>query len=329
VSAPHPCRRFSTCGEPVLALDIGGTKLAAGVIATNGDLLAELACPTEALALPTEVLAPLFALAEQVLSQAGLSYPDLCGLGVSFGGPVDFPSGMTVTCHHLPGWEGISLRDLVAEHTGLPVVLDNDANAAALGETVFGAAKGCEQVLYVTVSTGIGAGLVLSGRIHRGANSMAGELGHTLVAPDGPECACGRRGCLEAVAAGPAIARAAREALAGDEPSSLRSLALDRLTAKDVAEAAPTDPLAARILQHTGEYLGLALAAAINLVNPEIVVIGGGVSQAGDCLFIPLRDALLLHTVPESTRELRVVPAALGAQSALFGAAALGMGEVS
>jgi len=307
-----------------LALDIGGTKLAAGIITAEGEVRVSTACPTDRAATPAEVVAVLLAMSGRAMAEAKVRWADLRGVGLSFGGPVDFPSGKTVTCHHLPGWEGFPLRELVAERTGLRVVMDNDANAAALGETVFGAAQGCEHVLYLTVSTGIGAGLVLNGQVHRGANSLAGELGHTLVAPDGPACTCGRRGCLEAVAAGPAIARAAREALAGDEPSVLRDL--DHLTAKEVAEAAAADPLAARVMAQAGGYLGLAIAGAVNLVNPQIVVIGGGVSQAGDCLFAPIRETVQRHAVPESVRDLRIVPAALGAQSALFGAAALGFG---
>jgi glucokinase len=311
----------------VLALDVGGTKLAAGIITAEGEVRVSTACPTDRAATPAEVVAVLLAMSGRAMAEAEVRWADLRGVGVSFGGPVDFPSGKTVTCHHLPGWEGFPLRELVAERTGLSVAMDNDANAAALGETVFGAAKGCEHVLYLTVSTGIGAGLVLNGQVHRGANSLAGELGHTLVAPDGPACTCGRGGCLEAVAAGPAIARAAREALAGDEPSVLRDLDPGQLTAKEVAEAAAADPLAARVVAQAGAYLGLAIAGAVNLVNPQIVVIGGGVSQAGDCLFAPIRETVQRHAVPESVRDLRIVPAALGAQSALFGAAALGMGR--
>jgi len=312
---------------PVLALDIGGTKLAVGLLTAGGEVLASVMAPTEPAATPARVLVTLSAMSGTAVREARVRWADLRGVGVSFGGPVDFLSGTTVTCHHLPGWEGVPLRDLVSQQTNLPVVMDNDANAAALGETVFGAARGCEHVLYVTVSTGIGAGLVLNGLVHRGANSMAGELGHTLIVPDGPACSCGRRGCLEAVAAGPAIARAAREALATGEPSALCSLDPDQLTAKDVADAAPTDALAARVIAQAGEYLGLALAAVVNLVNPQMVVIGGGVSQGGDCLFAPLRETVARHAVSESTRDLRIVPAALGAQSALFGAAALGLGR--
>jgi glucokinase len=311
---------------PVLALDIGGTKLSVGLVAGDGNLLASVTRLTEPRATPTRIVETLFAMAEEAQQQAGLAEAAVQGVGVSFGGPVDFPSGTTVTCHHLPGWEGVPLRDLIAARAGQPTAMDNDANAAALGETVFGAAVGCAHVLYLTVSTGIGGGLVLNGRLHRGANSMAGEIGHTLVLPEGPVCTCGRNGCLEAVASGPAIARAAREAMTAGGHSSLCRLDAEALTAKDVAEAAATDELAARIMAQAGEYLGTAIAGAANLVNPEMVVIGGGVSQAGECLFAPMREAVAWHGVLESVRELRLVPAALGAQSALYGAAALGLG---
>ncbi len=206
--------------------------------------------------------------------------------------------------------------------------MDNDANAAALGEAVFGAAKGRSHVLYLTVSTGVGAGLVLGGMVHRGAGSMAGELGHTMVMPYGPRCTCGRLGCLEAVASGPAIARAAREALDGGAASSLARVPRPELTAEDVAECAQADPVAARIMRQAGEYLGRAIAAAVNLVNPETVVIGGGVSQAGEVLFGPLREAVSRYAVPEAARVLQIVPGQLQQRGGMLGAAALALREM-
>jgi len=170
---------------PVLALDIGGTKLAAGVVSPEGEVIAEGTAATEPTALPAEVSEALFRLAEEVLRLAGLAFGDLPAAGISFGGPVNYEAGTVVTCHHLAGWEGVPFRDIVSERTGIRAVMDNDANAAALGETVFGAARGCQHVLYVTVSTGIGGGLVLGGRVHRGLNSMAGEIGHTHLVPYG------------------------------------------------------------------------------------------------------------------------------------------------
>ena len=313
----------------VLALDIGGTKLAAGVVTEAGEAVAAGVEATSPTASPGEVVERLLGMAEEAIGRWGEPRAGLAGVGVSFGGPVDFPRGRTVTCHHLPGWEGFPLREVVAEGTGLATVMDNDANAAALGEARFGAARGCAHVLYLTVSTGIGGGLVLDGRVHRGANSMAGEIGHTLVAPGGPACTCGRRGCLEAVAAGPAIARAAREALEAGEESRLSALPREGITAKEVAELAAVDALAARVMSQAGEHLGIAIAAAVNLVNPSIVVIGGGVSGAGEALFGPMREAVQRYGVAESVRDLRIVAGALGPHGALLGAAALALAEAA
>ena len=313
---------------PVLALDIGGTKLAAGVVSPEGEVVAEGTAATEPAALPAEVSEALFRLAEEVLRPAGLAFGDLAAAGISFGGPVNYEAGTVVTCHHLAGWEGVPFRDIVSERTGLRAVMDNDANAAALGETVFGAARECQHVLYVTVSTGIGGGLVLGGRVHRGLNSMAGEIGHTHLVPYGPRCTCGRLGCLESVAAGWAMARDARAALDGGAASALRSIPREELSARHVAEMAQTDALAARIMGRAGEYLGLGIARAVTLVSPEVVVIGGGISQAGDVLLGPLRRGFERHVMPEVARGLRIAPGELSPRWGLYGAAALALREL-
>ncbi len=306
----------------VLAFDIGGSRLVAGLVTAEGELLGSATCPTDPQAPPKQVLARLLELAREATDAARLPWEEAARVGLSYGGPVDFLKGRTITNHHLPGWEDFRLREEMTAQVGRPVIMDNDANAAALGETAFGAARACRHVLYVTVSTGIGAGLVLDGRVYRGAATLAGELGHTLVEPDGPLCTCGRRGCLESVASGPAIARTAQDALRAGHPSSLLP---EGLTSKEIAAAAATDALAARLMARAGHYLGVAIAGAVNLLNPEAVVIGGGVSQSGDPLFTPLRNALQEHGVPECVQDLRLTPAALGPHSALLGAAALAL----
>ena len=311
----------------MVALDIGGTKLTVGLVDQEGRRLATQVRPTDQAASPARIVDALFAMAESALAATALAWTDVAAVGGSYGGPLDYPAGRTVTCHHLPGWEDVPLRELVARRAGRPAVVDNDANAAALGEAVFGAARGCAHVLHLNVGTGIGGGVVIGGRLHRGADSMAGEVGHTLVAPDGPLCTCGRRGCLEAVAAGPAIVRAAQEALRSGEPSCLATLPVDEITGRHVAEAAGQDALAARVMQQAGKWIGLAIAAAVNLLNPHMVVIGGGVAGAGEALFAPLRAAVSSHAVPEATRRLRIVPGALGPWDALLGAAALALQE--
>jgi glucokinase len=315
--------------RPVLALDIGGSKLAAGVVTPAGDILAELTGATDAAAPPSEVTEALLDLGRRAMAAAGTQSGDLAAVGISFGGPVDYPSGAVITCHHLVGWEGLPLRDTVAKQTSLPAVMDNDANAAALGEVVFGAGRGCRHLLYVTVSTGIGAGIVIDGKVHRGANSMAGELGHTQLVPYGPKCTCGRLGCLESVAAGWAIAKAARDALDGGARSALRSVRREELSAKHVMEMAQSDALAARIVSQAGEYLGLGIARAVNLLNPEVVAIGGGISQAGEVLMAPVRRGFSRYAMPELGRELRLVTSQLAPRWGLLGAAALAVRDAS
>ncbi len=314
---------------PLLAFDIGGTKLAAGVVAPDGDVLAETTAPTGRDPTPQQVIDSLFDLSERSLADAGLAGGHVAAAGVSFGGPVDYLTGKVITCHHLSGWEGVPLREIVRERTGLPVVVDNDANAAALGETLFGAARGCQHVIYVTISTGIGAGLVMNGRVHRGANSMAGELGHTHLVPYGPRCTCGRLGCLESVAAGWAIAKAARDALAGGADSVLRDIPRADLSAEDVCQMAPIDAVARRIMERTGGYIGLALARAANLVNPEAIVVGGGVAQSREVLMVPLRASFDRYVMPEVGGGLRVLQSELGARAGLLGAVALAKTEIS
>jgi len=315
--------------RPVLALDIGGTKLAAGVVTPAGDIVAELAGATEAAAAPSEVTEALLDLGRRTMAAAGMQPGDLAAVGISFGGPVDHANGTVITCHHLAGWEGLPLRDMISEQTGLPAVMDNDGNAAALGEVVFGAGRGFRHLLYITVSTGIGAGIVIDGKVHRGANSMAGELGHTHLVPYGPKCTCGRLGYLESLAAGWAIAKAARDALDGGARSALRSVRRDELSAKHVMEMAHSDPLAARIVSRAGEYLGLGIARAVNLLNPEVVAIGGGISQAGEVLMAPVRRGFSRHVMPELGRDLRLVTSELAPRWGLLGAAALAVREAS
>lgn len=307
----------------VLALDIGGTKLAAGMVTRSGELLASERRETDRSAAPPAIMDALEEMARVVRRQ---SPGPLDAVGISYGGPVDYHSGVTVTCHHLDGWEGIPLRDEMERRLAAPAYMDNDANAAALGEAMFGAGKGHDYLLYMTVSSGIGGGIIAGGRVYRGATGMAGEIGHMTVLPDGPVCACGRRGCLEALASGWSIARRAREAIAAGETGSrlARMQQEEPLTAQAVAAAAiADDPLALRIMNETAEFLALGIGAAVNLLNPTLVIIGGGVSKAGAVLFDPLRARLGHYILDANCQAVSVVPAALGDDVGLLGGAAL------
>jgi glucokinase len=206
----------------------------------------------------------------------------------------------------------------------LPAFVDNDANVAALGEWVFGAGKGARHLVYITIGTGVGGAIILNGALWRGANFAAGELGHVPVNPDGPRCGCGGYGCVEMFVSGPAIAQRAKEFVRRGVKSALADIPSDDITAERVAVAAQQgDALARFILAEAGKYLGIALVGIVNLLNPERLIVGGGVAQAGEWLLEPARWELRRRALPTATETIQLVPAALGINAGILGAAAL------
>ena len=305
----------------LLGLDFGGTKLAAGLWRVGDPALTRSArAATDVAASAAGALRTMLDMARRLLADVGVEPDLLGGVGVSFGGHVDAEAGVVLRSVHVPGWEDRSLAAELTAEFGVPSVVENDANAAALAEWRFGAGQGRPSLLYLTVSTGIGGGIVLDGQVYRGRHGMAGEIGHTVVAPNGPPCPCGRRGCLEAVAAGPAIARTARERLAADptRPSLLRER--PDFQAQDVAAAAVAgDVLAKETLDEALVYLGLGVANAINLLDPGCVVLGGGVTRMGAPLLSRVRQAVRDHAlVPCDIRS-----AELGADVGVWGGLAV------
>ena len=311
-------------GEPLLlALDFGGTKLAAA-IAARGErawrALERSVSPQEKDA--RYEYGTMLALARRLLDGQTPA-----AIGVSFGGPVDAARGRVVLSHHVRGWEDTPLRDQLQTAFGAPVSIDNDANVAALGEYKFGAGQRCASLLYITVSTGVGGGWVIDGKIFSGVDGLAGEIGHTIVDPHGPLCLCGRRGCVEIMACGPAIARAARAQLSA-EPSAgakLRVLIgndLDALTTERVSSAANAgDELARAVIDAAAHALGFGIGTAITLMNPARVVLGGGVTKSGERWWSEVRAAARANTLPQMRAD--IVPAALGDDAPLWGAIAL------
>lgn len=310
----------------VLALDFGGTKLAAGIVDLDRSaLVASDRISTPPGGAPASLDAML-GMARELLR--GAERRGIRGVGVSFGGPVDAERNVVLRSLHVQGWEAFPIGAALASALHLDVALDNDANAAALGEWRFGAGRGASHMLYYTVSTGVGGGIISGGRLLRGARGVAGELGHVVVDRDGPRCPCGNRGCVEALCAGPAIARRALAALEGRmEGRSLLApggVPIDPMTAEIVADAARRgDDLALRVMGEVARDLATGIGAAVSALNPEVVVVGGGVSRAGPVLFDPLLRALPPFVFPASREGLDVRPAALGEHTGLFGAAAL------
>ncbi len=311
----------------VLGIDIGGTNLVVGSVAENGQALHALASePTDAQAGAGAVLDRLVALAERAIVQTGREAPgaEIIGVGVGAPGPLDTKSGIVLLTPNL-GWVNMPLRDIIHDRLKLPATLDNDANCAVLGEWWVGAARGARHAIGITIGTGVGGGLVLDGKLYHGASDVAGEIGHTTIDTEGRRCKCGNYGCLEAYASGPNIAMRALEAVEAGATSSLSALVGDGLppiTAQTVYEAAQRgDELALEVVNDTAKFLGAGIANLLNVFNPEVVVVCGGVTLAGDHLFVPLRREVARRAFKPAVQACRIVPGELVNTAGVYGAA--------
>ncbi len=312
-----------------LGLDVGGTKLAAGVADAEGRLLARDEMPAGARDGPEAVIERLVGLSGRVMDASGVARSGIVATGVGCGGPLDPVAGIVREPPNLPGWHDVPLLARLRE--GLPhplgerpLYLENDANAAALGEHRYGAGRGVDHLVYLTISTGIGGGIIADGRLVRGENGNAAEIGHMSVAHDGWPCPCGSRGCLEAFCSGTNIAARARSRLLAGEASRLGEMWPTTVTARDVAEAARAgDPLAVRVWEDTTAVLGAGVANVINLMNPRLVILGGGVTRAGEQLLSPVRRIALERAFPYLASVADVVLAQLGPDTGVVGAVAV------
>lgn len=296
----------------IVGVDIGGTKVACVLADAEGNILARQWQPTRSAEGWQTVVQQLFEMTEKVLE--GVPFQQVRGIGISCGGPLDSQQGIVYSPPNLPGWDAVPIKRLFEERFGLPTRLENDANATALAEHRFGAGRGTRNMVFMTWGTGIGGGLILDGRLYRGTNDLAGEIGHTTVLLDGPLCGCGKRGCLEALASGPSIARRARE-LANESPESLvwQRVTPEEVTAQHVVEAAlEGDTFARFVLAEAATYMGIGIANVAQILNPERVVLGTIAVKAGDLVLEPLRRALAVHAWERVQEVLQVVPAELG-----------------
>ena len=308
----------------VLGLDIGGTHFCAGLFNQEGRRLSVLEGFTRRSGGRDWMLKQIAAYCH-TLMQKSESPVNACG--VSFGGPVDF-ARQQVRSMHAPGWENFAMAEWVKETLGLPCRVDNDANCGALGEYRFGAGRGTQSLVYITVSTGIGGGIVLDGKVYRGKDSLAGEFGHMPMTDSGILCSCGAKGCLETFCSGPAIAGRAQE-LAGRRPEALGRMAelsanSEAITADAVFQAAAERDIAAmQIIDESARWFARALLMVIRIVNPDKIVLGGGIILAADTFVGPLRAFLKEMGSPSIKYSTEVQLAELGQYSPLYGAAAL------
>ncbi len=318
--------------QPVIGIDLGGTKIATALVDASGEILAHDRRKTLAREGRDAVVARILESARAVIGEGGVEPPQVTAVGIGAPGPIDLAAGVVVAPPNLPGWDRVPLKQLIESDLGITTFLENDANAAAVGEHRFGAGRGVDHMIYVVVGTGVGGGLILDGRLYHGASGMAGEIGHIVVKLDGPVCACGNCGCLEALTSGPSIAREARQRIAQGQSTLITELVQgdpDRITSKIVAQAADHgDETAKSILAEAMHYLGLGMASLVHTLNPELIVFGGGVSNLGERMFGPVRQVIADVAFAEAAEAVRVAPAQLGDNAGVLGAAAVAMSQL-
>lgn len=315
----------------VVGVDIGGTKIASGLVNNRGEIKCQSRTPMVARGSPAEGLAAVITAVDSLLAQAD-SRKSICGIGVCAPGPLDPKTGTILNPPNLTCWRNFPLAARLSQHFDVPVKLDNDGNAAALAEAQWGAGRGYQNVFYATIGTGIGTGIVFAGRIYHGRTGAAAEGGHVSIDYHGPRCACGKQGCIEALAAGPAIARRARSKVAGDPARGARLLSLaggnlDSLSCELVGQAhAAGDPLAEEVLLETVQLLTYWLGNIIDLLEPDVIIIGGGVSGILTPFFKNIRDEVPACSINPRAQEIPIVQAFYGADAGVAGGAALAWG---
>lgn len=297
----------------VLGIDIGGTKMTSALATQSGQIVKLLRVQTKREEGAEGGFKAICQMVRELLNEAKQQDLTVVRIGVGFGGPVDFERGIVYLSHHVHGWENFPLKAELENRFGIATSVDNDANAGTLGEWMFGAGKGIDDLLYVNIGTGIGGGIISAGKLVRGWRNLAGEIGHMTVKPDGPICTCGRRGCLEALASGSAIGREGTERFG----RPMRSEEVFQL-------AEQGNEIAKQILAEAIEALAFAIGAAANLFNPKRVILGGGVGEAPEHLLVePLKARLPRYTLPQVAEGLEVVRAQLGYNAGIMGAIAL------
>jgi glucokinase len=306
-------------------VDLGATKILSLIVDESGKVLAEDLRPTEGATGPDAVIGHMVdSLRQAVVSAGGVR---LAAIGVDAPGPIDYPRGIVTSPPNLPGWHDVPLASIIGKEFGLPCVLENDANAAALAEHRWGSGRGSQHMVFLTVSSGIGGGIIAKGELYRGASGAAGEVGHMTINMSGPRCHCGRRGCLEMYASGIAIARVAQQFIRRNPKSSLaKAVGKQPLTGKLVHDAADAgDKNAQEIIRAAGRALGVGLASLINVFNPQVIVLDGSLTKIGDLYLKPAFERARQESFEISWNDVRIVVGELGDRSAALGAAAVAM----
>ena len=310
---------------PVLAIDLGGTKMLLAIISDDGQVMAQELCPTLADEGAQAVLDRLFSAMDRLFKLNNMEPSQLCSISIAAAGGIDSDRGLITVSPNLPGWNDIPLRDIVQEKYGIDTFLVNDASAAALGEYHFGVGRGVNNLILLTVGTGIGGGIIINGELYSGSCGSAGEIGHMTIDVNGPRCSCGNTGCLETLASGRAVAGEAIRRISEGEKSSLIEIVggrIEDITAEKVGDAARDgDPLSSDVIAKAATYLGVGMVNLVNIFNPEMIVVGGGMARMGNLLLEPARRVVAERAFPISAQAVRIVTAQLGNDAGVHGAA--------
>ena len=309
-----------------VGIDVGGTKIAAGLVTHDGTILHRYTTHAHSEKEPRYVIDAIVEAFRALLEESNVSAADIEAVGLGFPGNTHGAEGIVLVCSNLPAWDHVPLRDIVAEQIGVPVVLENDTNLCAMGEHRYGAGRGTRNMCYVTISTGYGLGIIINNQLYPGHIGTAGELGHVVVEPGGPPCTCGKRGCLMAYGSGIGLSRMAYEKLEAGADTVLREMVPPggrRIPGEVVAEAARQgDQVAQEIIRVAGAYCGIGLSMVIQIINPELIVVGGGLTRMGGLLEEPMLGAMREHTQPELLDSVAVKRWQLGNDLGILGAAA-------
>jgi len=316
---------------PVLAIDLGGTKIIAAIVSHQGQVMAKEYHPTLAKEGPSSVINRICLAIDHLFEGRNIDLSQLRGISIAAAGAIDFDGGVVTSSPNLPGWHDVPLRDIVSSKYKVNTCLINDASAGALGEHEFGAGTGVNNLIFLTVGTGIGGGIIINGSLYLGPSGSAGEIGHTTIDVNGPRCSCGNIGCLETLASGTAIAVEAIRRIDRGERSILTEMVegkIENITAELVGMAAQEgDSLALEVISQAATYLGVGMVNLVNIFNPEMIIVGGGVMQMADLLLEPARQVVKERAFSLAAQAVRIVPTQLGGEAAVLGAAVFAYGQ--
>jgi len=305
----------------VAGIDMGATHLTVIIADCAAHVVEEEEVPLRIADGPSLCIERAETLLQKLLQHAGLQLGKLLAIGLGVPGPIVSTEGMVLAPPIMPGWDSFPIRTTLEQRWGRPISLNNDAELGAVGEWAYGAGRLVDDLVYVKVGTGVGAGMLLNGHIYRGASGSAGEIGHITIDENGPQCKCGNRGCLEAFAGGDAIASQAKDLIKSGKSTQLANTELAQITAREIIkEARRGDLIAQQILIQAGGHLGVAIASLVNMINPKMIILGGGVAQIGDLFLEPIRQAVQKRSLRAAVQDVQITTALLGRRSSGMGA---------